>query len=73
MKKKRTPTAMFGARLRRARLQKGLTQLQVAEHLMIDRTTYAKYEAGAVQPPLEGLYRLTRLLEVTADELIRPD
>lgn len=73
MKKKRPAMEVFGARLRQARLRKGLSQLQVAEYLMIDRTTYVKYEKGVVQPSLEGLYRLTQVLEVSADELIRPD
>ena len=56
--------------LRRYRQTKKLTQEQVAQHLHIDRTTYNKYEAGVVVPPLEACVTLCAILGITPNDLL---
>ena len=46
-----------------------LTQQQVAAKLVIDRTTYTKYETGVSEPSFEMLIRLSQLLGISLDEL----
>lgn len=63
----------FGRKLQQARKQKRMTQQQVANQLGINRSTYTYYELGKSNPDLERLYRLSRLLEVSADWLLSPE
>ncbi|MBQ8783341.1 MAG: helix-turn-helix transcriptional regulator [Clostridia bacterium] len=46
-----------------------LTQSDVAEIINKDRTSIAKYESGAAQPPFSVLRLLAKLYDVTIDEL----
>ena len=73
MKKKFTPSEIFGARLRQARLRMGLTQAAVAKHIRVDRSTYTKYELGLVEPSLVTAYRLAALLNTTLDDLLKTE
>ena len=50
----------------------GVTQNQIADLLGVERSSYAKYEGGTVDPPLDVLYKISLICRVTADELIRP-
>ena len=72
MKRKTRPATDFGRRLREARLAKRLTQQQVADRILVDRTTYTKYEARAVEPSLRIAYELAHLLGTTLDDLLKP-
>lgn len=56
--------------LKSLRAEKKWTQQFVADHLGIDRTTYAKYESGASEPNFEMLANLTRLFDVPTDLLL---
>ena len=56
--------------LRKYRQAKHLTQEQTAKHLHIDRTTYNKYEAGVVVPPLEAVVVLCALFDITPNDLL---
>ncbi len=60
----------FGERLREARKRKKVTQQWMAEQLNIHRTTYTKYEAGMVQPGLDGFYQIVKILEVNPMDLL---
>ena len=51
------------------RKQKGFTQAQMAEKLEISRSTYTNYEAGNRSPDLEGLERISEILDCSLDEL----
>ncbi len=51
------------------RKQKGYTQAQMAEKLEISRSTYTNYEAGNRSPDLEGLERISEILDCSLDEL----
>ena len=46
-----------------------LTQGDVADIIKKDRSSIAKYESGAVQPPFPVLRLLAKLYDVTIDEM----
>ena len=56
--------------LRQWRKRLGYTQQEMADFLMVHRTTYTKYELGVVDPPLEVLCRMADLLGCTTDALL---
>ena len=60
---------IFAERLRSRRMVLGFTQQWMAERLMVDRTTYSKYEAGKVAPSFETLCNIADLLDCTLDWL----
>ncbi len=47
-----------------------LTQEEVARKIMIPKTTYASYEQGKADPPTDVLEALSRLYEITIDDLM---
>lgn len=57
-------------KLREIRKSKNMTQQEVAEKLNCDVTTYARYEIGDRNPPLEILIRLSELFDVSLDFLV---
>ena len=52
------------------REQMNLTQEQLAQKLMTDRSTVAKWETGKSFPRLDMLVKLTQIFGCTADELL---
>lgn len=50
-------------------MNKGYTQIKVAEYLNIDRSTYTKYENGR-EPDLNTLKKLAKLYDISLAELI---
>ena len=59
----------LGQRLALARQQRGLTQKQLSELVGKSRATIVQYEQGRLQPPLQQIEIMSRVLEV-APELI---
>ena len=59
--------------LARLRKQKGLSQWDVAEALDVSRQAVSRWEIGTAAPSTDNLIRLSRLYEVTLDELIRSE
>lgn len=59
----------FGERLRKFRLQRGLTQRQVAELAGCDTILISRYERGSGLPNLDTLVALAGALQVSTDEL----
>lgn len=53
--------------LKTLRLGRNWTQKEVAEMLGVDRSTYAKYEAGTVRPGYETLKKITQIYNVMPD------
>ena len=51
------------------RKRKGFTQAQMAEKLEISRSTYTNYESGNRSPDLDGLERISEILDCSLDEL----
>lgn len=52
------------------RIDRGMTQAELAEMLAVDRTTVTKWETGQSLPRAELLPKLAQLLECTVDELL---
>lgn len=60
----------FSEKLIELRIEKGLTQLEVAKELGLSKTGYAGYEQGRSEPNLQMLKRIANFYGVTADYLI---
>ena len=56
--------------IRRLRKERGLTQQQVAEHLNIDRSTYAYYESGRSRINIDIIVRLAHFYKVSYATII---
>lgn len=56
--------------LRQWRKKLRYTQQEMADFLMVHRTTYTKYELGVVDPPLEVLCQMADLMGCTTDALL---
>ena len=59
-----------GERLRRYREGCALSQQQVADALLIDRTTYTKYETGSIEPNLGFIVKLASIFNVSPVDLL---
>ncbi len=57
-------TEAFGNRIRELREQRGITQLQLADRMVVSRSTVANWEAGKRLPDIGMLARLARCLEI---------
>ena len=57
-------------KLKEIRKSRKMTQQEVAERLHCDVTTYARYESGDRNPPLEMLSMLSKLFGVSLDYLV---
>lgn len=61
---------MLKDRIRRLRLEKGMTQKEVADKLGTNYQTYQQWERGVRSPKLDSLERLSNIFSVTTDYLI---
>lgn len=59
--------------LREKRLEKELSQKELAELSGVPQQNISAYEAGARTPGADALYALAKALGTTMDELYRPD
>ncbi len=60
----------MGARLRKFRNDNGYNREFIANHLGITERTYASYERGEHDIPMEVMYKLALLYRVTLTKLI---
>lgn len=60
----------FGARLRKARERKGLTQSQVSKLTKISDKSLSRYETGASAPDPDTIQELIRLYDVSTDYIM---
>ena len=60
---------VFPSRLKKAREDFGLTQVETSKLLKIDKSTLAKYELGQREPSLETLVMMGLLFDVSLDWL----
>jgi transcriptional regulator with XRE-family HTH domain len=60
----------FGARLRRLRVSKHLSQDQVASLIGVNKATVSHYESDTRQPPYVTLVTLAGLFKVSTDYLL---
>ena len=57
-------------RLKELRKNAGFTQLQMAQRINVARTTYAEYEQGKIQPPIDKIQRICGVFNVPTAELV---
>ena len=55
------------------RKEKGLTQQQVAEHLGVDRSTYAYYESGRSKLSIDVVVKLAHFYQIRYATLLGPE
>lgn len=63
----RSPSA--GARIKAARLQKGMSQTELAERLGVSQPAVAHWESGAHAPRFALLPRIAAVLEIPREEI----
>lgn len=61
---------MFSDRLTLIRLNRGLTQSELAERSNIHENNIGRYERGEVQPKADTIIELARALNVSTDYLL---
>ena len=61
---------MFGKRLKELRIEKGMTQQQLAEVLGVDRTAVMKWELGERETNFGMLIKIAKYFQVTTDYLL---
>ncbi len=59
----------LGRNIRRLRMEKNMTQRQLAWHLRVSVQAVSKWERGRAYPDVELLVPIARLFSVTLDEL----
>lgn len=64
---------MIAEKIKNARIQKGYTQEQVAEKLLVSRQTVSNWENGKSLPDIISIIRMSDLYELSLDELIKED
>lgn len=66
--------AEIGRRLALVRLEKNLTQIQLAEQAGVSKSTVQRLESGDVSPQLSGFIRVCRVLDlIERFELLVPE
>lgn len=63
----------FNLKLQELRKYKGMTQEHLAEKLFVSRTAISKWESGRGYPNLESLKELSKVFEVSIDDLLSGD
>lgn len=61
---------MFGTDLKKLRMQRGMSQEDIAEKLYVVRQTVSKWENGQSSPSVEQLIQLSTVLDVTIGQLL---
>ena len=67
--KKMAINQTIGNNLKAARLEKGLTQNDMAKKMGILQPAYARYESGKVQLNYEQIQELCNFLDITPNDL----
>ena len=62
--------ARFGEKLKKYRLKKHLSQMELAEKIDLQTSSVSHLENGTHSPSLETLLRLSLVLEVGIDEML---
>lgn len=62
--------SLFSERLKACRIQRGLTQKQVAEFLKIKERSFQRYESGEREPDFKTVFDIAGLLDVSVDYLL---
>ena len=60
----------FGERICELRLEKNLSQEQLANYIGVNRRSISNWEKGSRQPDFQTLEKLVNFFDVTADYLL---
>ena len=60
-------------KIKNARVQKGYTQEQVAENLLVSRQTISNWENGKSLPDIISIIKMSELYELSLDEMMKGD
>lgn len=60
----------FGEKVKKIREEKGMTQQTMADHLYVTRQAVSRWECGARYPDLLTAKKISRILDVSLDELL---
>ena len=60
----------FGEKLKKLRIDKKLTQDELAEILYVSRTAVSKWESGRGFPNIESLKAISKYFSITVDDLL---
>lgn len=63
----------FCQNLKNVRKESGLTQKQVAEQLQVVESCYANWEQGRTEPNVTMIRKLSKIFNVTIDDLFNGD
>ena len=63
-------SAFNNEKLKEMRKRAGYTQAEFAKMVGVARTTYAEYEQGKIQPPLDKIDRMCRLFRLSTSQLV---
>lgn len=61
----------FGNFIYKLRVEKGLTQAEVAQKLSVTSAAVSKWENGSAKPRYEVLLQLAEIFKVSTEELVR--
>ncbi len=61
---------IFKSRLKEIRIEKGLTQKEVAAALEISVSCYGGYEQGYREPDLKTLIKICKMFEISSDYIL---
>ena len=59
-----------GKAIKKARKEKGLTQVEVSADTGIGLSHYVRIETGKVNPSLEKLYSITKALQIKSKDIL---
>ena len=62
---------MKNKRMKIARIECDLSQEQLAERLQVSRQAVSKWETGTAEPSTSNLLALTKLYNISAEELLQ--
>lgn len=60
----------YGRRLKGLREEKGLSQKELTDRLLLNRSTYARYETSSTQPDYSTLFKLADFYGVSVDYIL---
>ena len=63
-------TMTFGAKLKHARQEKGLTQMQLADLIGVSKSTLANYETDNREPDMFKIKKILSVLDISSDYLL---
>lgn len=63
----------FSEKMQAIRIERNLSQEEMAELIGVSRQAVAKWEAGLSYPDIDNLIKISDLLRVSLDRLLRPD